>query len=442
MQDFFRKSAQTALRRVPTLRPLMFSAIDRLIAPLLYGFALRHPRPPAAPPPSGEADVTAFNAAAEEYFARYPDPAHLLHKPFSEPAALSRRFIDIGVLIDGLRLVPGDTVLELGAGSCWVSHLLNRFGCRTIAVDVSPSALALGRTLFERDSSTNWSLKPEFLPYDGHTLPVTDGSVNAIILYDAFHHLPNQEALLLEMWRVLSVDGIVGMSEPGRGHADSAPSQAESGDSGVLETELVLEDIAHLATRVGFASARCIVAPNTPLMEIDATDLRAFMKGHGFSRYWSELCAALDSHYFVLLFKSDPEPTTRRPKHLKAVISTSHALPLAADVGEAAQVTVLVKNTGDTRWLCAPDVKGWTRVGAHLYEEGTSRRLIDYDWFRAPLPADVLPGQTATLSLTLPPLKTRGRYLIVIDLVVEGLIWFADRESSALSVECLVGRSS
>jgi ubiquinone/menaquinone biosynthesis C-methylase UbiE len=62
-----------------------------------------------------------------------------------------------------------------------------------------------------------------FLPYDGQTLPVADASVDRIVLYDAFHHIPNQERLLREMRRVLRPDGIVAMSEPGRGHSTSPP---------------------------------------------------------------------------------------------------------------------------------------------------------------------------------------------------------------------------
>ena len=74
------------------------------------------------------------------------------------------------------------------------------------------------------DPETNWNLKPEFKVYDGWTLPLPDGSVDRVVLYDAFHHLPNQERLLLEMRRVLTNRGIVGMSEPGRGHSTSAES--------------------------------------------------------------------------------------------------------------------------------------------------------------------------------------------------------------------------
>ena len=72
----------------------------------------------------------------------------------------------------------------------------NRFGCRTIALDVSETALKLGRELFERESGTNWALQPEFVVYDGHRIPRDDRSVDKVIVYHAFHHVPNQEEVL------------------------------------------------------------------------------------------------------------------------------------------------------------------------------------------------------------------------------------------------------
>jgi SAM-dependent methyltransferase len=432
-----RKLAGAALRRWLPLRPLLLSALDGLAYPLLVYFRVRHPRPDAPSIGFTDYDVAAVNRAADEYFARVQDVSHLERKPFSEPAALSRRLIDLGVLIDGLRLVPGDTVLELGAGSCWVSHFLNKMGCRTISVDVSPAALAIGRKRFEGDSTTDWSRNPEFQPYDGRHLPVPDASVDAIVLYDAFHHLPNPDILLREMRRVLRGDGIVGMSEPGRGHASSAPSRAESG-GGVLERELVVEDIANLARQAGFTAARSIVAPNAPLMEVSASKLRAFMGGTGFSRYWSELCIALDSHYYVLLFAGNPEPTTRRPKHLRAVLTDVHT-HARVDVarGQPALLRLRARNVGDTRWLSGQGA-GWTRLGAHLYRDGSPWTLVDYEWFRHELPVDVPPEAAVTLAVRLPPIDAAGDYIIAFDMVVEGVTWFADRESSELHVRCRV----
>jgi SAM-dependent methyltransferase len=329
-----------------------------------------------------------------------------------------------------MRLRPGDTVLDLGAGSCWLSHLLNRFGCRTIAVDVSPSALLVGKALFDRDPRTNWRLEPRFLAYDGRTLPVADGSVERVLLYDAYHHLPNPARLMGEMRRVLAPDGIVAMSEPGRGHAGSAPSVAEAAATGVLENELALEDIADLALRSGFRSARVVVAGRPPLYEMEAANLRAFMGGRGFARYWRDLCAGLDGHHYLLLFAGDPMPTTSRPKLLRASIRR-----VESRVGS--RVVVLdLHNAGDTRWLSREGAPGWTRVGAHLRRDDT---IVDFDWLRASLPSDVEPDAVVRVAVELPVITQPGNYSIVFDLVIEGVAWFADRGSPSVEVPWQVG---
>lgn len=140
-----------------------------------------------------------YNAAAERYYAAYPHPRTLLDKPFSDAGLFAKHLIRAGTLIAAGQIRPGDTVVEVGAGSCWLSHLLNRYGCRTVAVDVSRTALDLGRRLFERESSTNWSLDPRFVTFDGHPLPIDDAVCDCVVVYDAFHHVPNQRTLLREM---------------------------------------------------------------------------------------------------------------------------------------------------------------------------------------------------------------------------------------------------
>jgi SAM-dependent methyltransferase len=426
-----RRAFHPLWRRAPALRTFVLEAIELAARPLFLPFRLDRPRAPQSRA-AAERDTDAFNAAAERYFAAHADEAHLLDKPFSEPSSLSRRLIDAGVLIDSLRLQPGDTVLELGAGSCWLSHLLNRFGCRTVAVDVSPSALAIGRRVFERDPRTNWTLDPQFLVYDGHTLPARDASVDHVVLYDAYHHLPNPEPLLREMRRVLRPEGIVGMSEPGRGHSESGSSRSEAA-TGVLENELVVEDIAELAIRCGFTAAHVVVAANAPLLEIDARRLRPFMGGRGFAQYWKSLCAALDGHHYLLLFAGDPVPTTRRPKRLNAVIRPLARTPIAIDVRRPAELVVELHNGGDTRWLHTASERGWTRLGAHLHRADPQRTLVDFDWLRMELPGNVEPNQTIRVRVPLPA-PAPGDYIAVFDLVVEGMAWFAERGSVSVDV--------
>lgn len=441
MIDLLRRWLQPVFQRAPRLRSLALATLDAAARPLFRPFQLGRPRSDPAALATLESHTAEFNRAAETYYAEHADRAQLLDKPFSEPDALARRLIDVGVLIDALRLRPGDTVLELGAGTCWLSHVLNRFGCRTIAVDVSVSALSIGRQVFERDPRTNWRLEPAFLPYDGRTLPAERASIDRVILYDAYHHLPNPGVLLREMRRVLVADGVVGMSEPGRGHAASAPSVAEAAATGVLENELALEDIGELAVAAGFAAARVVVAGRPPGFEIDVKDLRRFMGGRGIARYWKNLCAGLDGHHYILLFAGDPVPTTRRPKLLRAHIRTEPAVRVRR--GASGRLTLNLHNAGDTRWLAAENVAGWTRLGAHLFRTEAPTRtekrpLVDFDWLRVPLPADVAPDQTVRVAVALPVIEQPGEYAIVFDLVIEGLAWFADRGSMPTEVLCQV----
>jgi hypothetical protein len=208
------------------------------------------------------------------------------------------------------------------------------------------------------------------------------------------------------------------------------------GSHRVLERELVLEDIADQAIAAEFAAAHVIADTQAPP---DARQLRRFMGGRGFARYWRNLCAELDGHHYILLFAADPRPTTARPKRLQAVISTPGLRgDLRMRPGERVPLVVELHNAGDTRWLHRANEPGWTRLGAHLHRADRARSLIDYDWFRAPLPHDVGPEGGVRLDVQLPPITEAGDYLLVFDLVIEGSAWFAERASLTLDVLCRV----
>ena len=378
-------------------------------------------------------DTVALNEAAEHYFAQHASAETLVRKPFSEPGLLAKRLVSVAALIDGLNLRPGHTVLELGAGTCWLSHFLNRYGCRTIAVDISPTALGIGRQLFASDALTNWALAPEFLAYDGHRLPLEDHSVDRVVVFDAFHHFPNPDTLLRELHRVLTADGIAGLSEPGKGHAEAPHSRDEAAATGVLENELVLEDLVTAASAAGFTSAHVVVAPYPPWPQIPADQLRAFFGGKGFSKYWKDLTASLDAHHDLLLFAGETGATTRDPRQLAAAIKLIHpSLPGGSVVGETATLVFQIHNAGDTTWLSASSRPGWTRLGLHLLDSrGTS---LDFDWLRVDLPGDVAPGDRLEVRATLPAIAAAGQYILSADLVVEGMTWFADEGSSSLKI--------
>ena len=284
MIRMLRVAAISAFKRRPGLRRAVHATWEPIFRFALLPFRLPRGRGSAVEQRDLVRRTEEYNQAAERYYAEYPDPQYLLDKPFSDTPDFAAHMIAVGNLVAGARLRPGDTVVEFGAGSCWLSHFLNRYGCRTISVDVSKTALAAGRRLFERDPRTNWSLDPQFLPYDGHTLPLDDGACDRVVVYDAFHHVPNQREVLSEMYRVLAPDGVAAMSEPGKGHASSPTSIAETAGTGVLENELVIEDVGALAEDVGFGAVNVLAEGPARRYEIPVRELGRFKGGQGVSQ--------------------------------------------------------------------------------------------------------------------------------------------------------------
>lgn len=420
-----------AVRRIPLARPLIRAFYRLALLPL----GRSRPKGRATESPDLVRRTDELNRAAERYFADYPDPEFILGKPFSDELFFPRYLFDLGVLFQGIRLRRRDVVVDLGAGTCWVSHLLNRYGCKTIAIDVSPTALEMGREVFRRDPATRWEIEPEFLVYDGHHIPLADGSCDKVVIHDAFHHIPNQRQILSELHRILQPDGIVGMCEPGRRHAATEASRREVAETGVLENAIVVEDLAALAEECGFAHTSLVLAGPGPPREVPARDLGPFMRGKGFPSYWQHFCQALDDGHYILLYKGDPQPTTRQPTTLDAEIRIRPRRTIRVGRGERARVRVRVRNIAETRWLAAaPADGGWTRLGVHLYRDGDPPQLVDFDWFRADLPRDLGPGEDLTLALELPALDTPATYRLVFDIVVENLTWLAERDSKTASV--------
>ena len=448
MREFYdqaQKRLRPVLRTVPASRSLA-AAIEFTIKPLVrlfYRVALSpfaKYRRSSFPDSSSmlESHTEDYNLAAEQYFRDFDDHDFLLTKPFSESEEFPNRLFNLGVLFKGIRLVPTDVVVDFGAGSCWMSHFINRFGCKTISIDVSPTALDLGRKLFESDPRTNWNVGPEFVSYDGHTLPLPDGCCDKILINDAFHHVPNQREVLLEFARILRPDGIVGMREPGQSHSEH-PTALQESETGVLENDIVIEDLAALAEDCGLAEAAVIPASPHALVEIPASDLGPFMTGKGFVHYWTNLCNALQNDHFLFLYKDSTTPTTRTPRVLSADIWSS-SLIYRLTRGESKTIRLWVRNDGDTTWLGSSreNQEGWTRIGGHLYRAGSPPTLIDFDWLRVQLPDDVSPDQERKIPIKLPTLDRPGAYVVELEMVIEDKCWFGSHETGAHTIELIV----
>ena len=196
-----------------------------------------------------------LSETADEYYRRIPDPSPLMAKPFASIHEAPEMLENLGRLLSGLRLGRTMTVLDFGAGTCWLSRIITELRCRAICVDTSATALAIGRRLFaEHPPLGGTLLEPQFLHFDGRRIALPDASVDRIICFDAFHHVPNQAEVLAELGRVLRPGGIAGFSEPGRNHSCQPQSQYEMRNHRVLENDIDLNGIFTLAQPAGFTA--------------------------------------------------------------------------------------------------------------------------------------------------------------------------------------------
>lgn len=370
---------------------------------------------------------------ADEYYRRVDDPTPLMSKPFTFLHEAPEMLENMGLLLAGLYLGKTMTVLDFGAGTCWLSRCLAQLNCRPVCCDSSRAALEIGRKLFDEYPLIGRAVyAPTFVPFDGHRLDIESGSIDRIVCFDAFHHIPNQETVIREFSRVLKAGGIAGFSEPGRNHARSPQSQYEMRNHRVLENNIDLKTIADLALAAGFTDVRVKILNDlsTTVQEYDAmcSDRDA---GSLRDAVWDATLRTTFNRTIFFLHKGPIRRDSRSHVGLAHKLTTKNS-HVSVPIGEPARLSLELTNTGEATWLHENvEIFGVVRLGSHLYEE--SGRLLEVDHSRHELPSQVEPGQTIELHVSV-PLPARGAYRLGFDLVAEGVTWFENVGSTPLDV--------
>jgi SAM-dependent methyltransferase len=380
-----------------------------------------------------------FNRKADTYWLKLADDPsgrrHTLNKPFSGVIAAPGTLYRLGLALEELHVGVGLTVLDFGAGSCWFSSCLNRLGCRTIALDVSPAALELGRELFRLDPRHRPELEPRFEVYNGHRIPLPDASVDRIGCFDAFHHVPNQDEVLGEMFRVLREGGRVVLAEPGEGHTHSDHATFDTERYGILENELDILDLERRARAAGFREVSLKPYPDPGVMSVSPRDYTRLMEGDPQPFPMASLQQSLRSNFIVVLQKGHAERDSRCPGRLRARLELIDPRgPLLARGGTTLTLLVAVWNEGDTVWRHGIDpLGGSVMLGSHLLDE--RRSLIRADFSRTELSIDVPPGAVIQVLAHVPAPSDPGRYVLRFDPVDDQVAWFSQIGSPTLDLE-------
>jgi ubiquinone/menaquinone biosynthesis C-methylase UbiE len=385
--------------------------------------------------------------AEKDYLRRSGGGDWEASKPFPPAGQLAteehaQHLLDFAVLLRVLAPGQADHVLDLGAGSCWVSDWLRRCGVRTVAVDIALDMLRLGAQRLGNASG--------LVVGDMEQLPFNDGSFSKACCLNAFHHVPDRTRALEEIRRVLAPDGIAMFSEPGKGHAASPTSVVASQNYGVLENEILIEEFMNACLEAGFAdvllhpisnimplfvlhrdqwrSWRTFTSSARPTRALDKL-WRAVLEFAGLGkgtvlfeeafaiRLLRELEPVIEQHPIVTAHRRPfVRPTRRRDAAALELVAAASAAPS----GTRLPMTLSVRNVGTVRWEAG--AVDQVRVGVQLLTpEGV---VLNRDHSRHQLPGSVAPGETVTFDVTVPAPADPGRYAFKIDLVREGVSWF------------------
>lgn len=366
--------------------------------------------------------VEELNQSAEEYFAKIEDVERLLTKPLSGFFETPPLLQHVGLLFSGAKLSKTMTVLDFAAGTCWLSHYLMQLECRTISCDVSPTALEIGKQYFEKYSMIRPPIaEPEFLVFDGYRIDLPDNSVDRILCNDGFHHIPNQQDVLNEFYRILKDGGIAGFSEPGRYHSQTPLAQHEMKNFVVLENDIRMNEIYEKAQKAGFTGITMKMFGDLDFSLREYNFLNKPNVLRFLNRFFPRVVGDIINKSTFFLSKGELVLDSRGHVGLAYEMSAAQS-EYEAKVGEVVKIPVTIKNTGSAIWLHENFVDiGIVKIGTNLLDEDGAIAINDFA--REVIDREVKPGETLqqTISLTF---DEPGVYPVGIDLLSEQVNWF------------------
>lgn len=377
--------------------------------------------------------VEELNRSAETYFARLTDWTYLLAKPFAAPEDCAKLLIEFWATLQGLELCSRMKVLDFGPGSCWSSHFLTQMGCKVYACDISPSALEIGKKRYQDHPPFGTQPVPEFLVYDGFRFPLPDRSIDRVLCMHALHHVPNVSHVIGEMSRVLGDYGVAAFAEPGPDHSKGAIAQQEI-ENGVLENDIVVEDIWGWARAAGFQRIELGAFP-IDRVALSLEEYRNFCAGDpeiGQRVLAPVRTHAIETRTFSLYKNADPVTWSTTTRGLAAELNVRIS-GRNFQAGQIIHAQAACKNIGQAAWFMAGEGPGTVRLGFHLKNLYNGEYIHDYG--RASLASHPLwPGGRADSEVEIRAPLLAGRYELTCDLVSEYVCWFAEQNRSTAAV--------
>ena len=149
-------------------------------------------------------------------------------------------------------LIPGQTVLDLGAGGgidCFLAADKVGPSGRVIGLDMTPKMLDLARANVKKLGKKNVEFRYGYI----EDIPLPDASVDVVISNCVINLSPDKDAVFREAYRVLDTDGVLNVSDiVTYGNLPDALSQQISAWAGCISGALDEEDYLGKMRKAGF----------------------------------------------------------------------------------------------------------------------------------------------------------------------------------------------
>jgi ubiquinone/menaquinone biosynthesis C-methylase UbiE len=109
-------------------------------------------------------------------------------------------------VLNSVQISPSDTVLDVGAGTGFLTEAVAKVASKVIALDFS-------RGMSEEAVAKMGRGNVEFRIGNAESLPLQDSSVNVVVGNMVLHHCPHPEIAISEMSRVLKLSGRIALSD-------------------------------------------------------------------------------------------------------------------------------------------------------------------------------------------------------------------------------------
>jgi SAM-dependent methyltransferase len=374
-----------------------------------------------------------FDRGHRNYVRELPDwqQVWLRTKPYSAPPSreLAECLRTFSHVVEHLGLGLRAQVLDVGCGPGWMSELLARCGYWVTGIDISEDMVEIARERIDRiPRPIGEGIEPvgEF-----HAMPVKElpwsNRFDAAVLYDTMHHFDDELETLRAIQRSLVPGGLIYIREGSRPQPGSEAEEnliEEMRVHETLESPFSPKYLLEVVRRAGFEDVRSLLEVDELIDLSDKSQpLRALKR---FLRYRSgkgEMNTVLARKPLEVGVPSDAENFSARLEHLGPWES--------APGSEQSFVWVEASNVGRAFWPSStgfPYPTGVVTVAPYALDASGGRVELG----RAMLPHGVSPGGSARVPVGVP--RDAAAREVRIDLVREGLAWFADLGSEPLVV--------